>query len=129
MMHRIDRVMTWAFPVVVILLGVFYYSVNPGSDTFAIRCVWRDLTSTQCPACGLQRALHALLHGDLRSAIGYNYFFILSVPYALLVVLASWYNYGHVFDRLRRFVFCGRTLKAYACLYFGWWVVRNLLKV
>lgn len=125
-MGRIDRIMPYAFPIIVLLLCLLYYSVDPLSSSFSVKCVWKVLTGTQCPACGAQRALHCLLHGDIVKALEYNYFFILSVPYGMMAILVSWYNYNHVFDKLKGLVYSGRTLKVYAGLYLTWWVVRNV---
>ena len=124
---RVNRAMAFIFPVVLILLGLFYYFVNPNIQHFPIQCPWRLCTGTLCPACGSQRALHALAHGNIAQALSYNYFFILSIPYALLAVLVSWYNFRHRLDGLKRVVFHPITLKAYVVIFMLWWIVRNLL--
>lgn len=85
------------------------------------------LTGTQCPACGFQRAMSALVHGHVGQALSYNYFFILSIPYALIAVLVSWYNFNHRLDGLKRIAFHPTTLKVYVILFFAWWIARNLL--
>lgn len=128
-MGRIDRTMPYAIPVLLVLLGIFYYLVNPLTDKFPVRCVWLSLTGTTCPACGMQRAAHELVHGHLLAALRYNYFFLISVPYAVAVVLATWYNWHHSLDRLRAWCFHRYTLWAYVSLYFLWWVGRNVLGV
>ena len=35
-------------------------------------CLFLYFTGCYCPGCGTLRALHRLLHGDLRGAFGYN---------------------------------------------------------
>ena len=127
MRGKVDKIMTYAFPVILILLGAFYYFVNPNIQSFPIQCPWRMLTGTQCPSCGFQRALNALAHGHVCQALSYNYFFILSIPYALIAVLVSWYNFNHRLDGLKRIAFHPTTLKAYVILFFAWWIARNLL--
>lgn len=127
-MHvEVDKIMRYAFPLIVLIIVAFYYFVNPTLEAFPIRCVWHELTGTQCPSCGLQRAMYALTHARFMEALSYNYFFVVSIPYALLAVLVSWYNFNNVFDRLKFFVYHSYTLKAYATLFFLWWVVRNIL--
>lgn len=126
MMRRIDRIMPYAFPVLVIALVAFYYFVNPCVSSFHIKCIWKDMTGTQCPACGMQRALYALSHGHVLQALRYNYFFIVSVPYAFLAVLVSWYNHNGIFERLKVYVFHRNTLRAYVFVYFFWWIARNI---
>ena len=129
MLNRIDKIMSLAFPVIMILIGLFYYYVDPSTLHFPIQCPWRLCTGTLCPACGFQRALNALVHGNIAQALSYNYFFILSVPYALAVVLVSWYNFGHRLDGLKRIVFHPVALKSYVILFIAWWVIRNLLHI
>lgn len=121
--------MPYAFPIILVALGVFYYFVNPAVQQFPVKCSWRLLTGTSCPACGTQRAINALAHGHVLQALGYNYFFVLSIPYALIAVLVSWYNRGHRLDGLKRLAFHPVTLKAYVILFFAWWIIRNLLHI
>ena len=99
--------MALAFPVILILLGAVYYFVDPTSKMHLIQCPWRLLTGTLCPACGSQRALHAVVHGHW----------------------ISWYNFGNRLDGLKRIVFHPIVLRTYVVLFFAWWIVRNLLGI
>jgi hypothetical protein len=119
--------MAFLFPVILVLIGLFYYFANPLAQHFPIQCPWRLLTGTLCPACGSQRAMSALVHGHPLQALSYNYFFILSIPYALAVILVSWYNFGNRLDGLLRIVVHPIALRAYVVLFIAWWIARNLL--
>ena len=129
MLDRIDKIMSYAFPVILIIIGLFFYFVDPNTHGFPIKCPWRVCTGTLCPACGSQRALYALTHGHVAQALNYNYFFILSIPYALVAVLVTWYNFGNSLDGLKRIAFHPITLKSYVVLFVAWWVIRNLLHI
>ena len=48
-----------------------YYRLGPESGLYP-RCMFRQLTGLDCPGCGSQRAIHALLHGHVAEAWGYN---------------------------------------------------------
>ncbi len=128
-MDRIDKVMPYVFPLILAGLLVVYYLVDPMQMKVALPCPWRLLTHTQCPACGFQRALHAVMHGEFLKALRYNYFFVLSIPYAGMAILATWYNVGHVFDGLRKVVYHRYVLKGYIWAYFAWWILRNVMGV
>lgn len=128
-MDRVNKIMPYIFPLLLAAIVIFYYFVNPSMKLFPIKCVWHLLTGTDCPSCGMQRALHALTHGDLKEALRYNYFFVISIPYASLAILATWYNYNHIFDGLRNFVYHRYTLKTYIFIYFFWWIVRNIYNI
>lgn len=103
---------------------VVYYNIDPAQSAFAPKCAFRLLTGYDCPACGGQRALHALLHGRWRDALLFNPFLILSLPYAAAVCYASFCKSG-VAQSLNRFVRHRAVVWSYVALFFVWWVVRN----
>jgi len=49
-------------------------------------CLFHRITGLECPGCGMTRAFHAITHGQMLEAIGYN---LLSVPLfsAMAIVL------------------------------------------
>lgn len=128
-MDRVNKIMPYAFPFILLGLGLTFYFVNPSSSTHPVHCILRTITGFQCPACGMQRALHAMAHGHFAEALSYNYMFVLAVPYALMAVLATWYNVRHVFDGLQRIVYHRYTLKGYVIIILFWWVARNVLGI
>lgn len=121
--------MKYVFPVGLLLVCMFYYYFNPFDINFPIYCVWYQLTGLNCPACGTQRAIHALMYGHIVEAIKYNYFFFLSAPYACLAVLSTWYNDSHTFDVVKGVIFNNVTIRIYIFLFFAWWVLRNMLGI
>lgn len=44
------------------------------------QCPVHMLTGLQCPGCGAQRLIHALLHGDIVGAWHANAFLLLALP-------------------------------------------------
>jgi hypothetical protein len=52
-------------------------------------CPFRSVTGWWCPGCGSLRALHALTHGDVATAVDRNVLTVLAVP-ALIVAWAAW---------------------------------------
>jgi len=129
MKHRIDKMRPYLLPALLLVMLGFYYVVNPMMQNFPLQCIWRVLTGTQCPACGFQRAFHALVHGHPWEALSYNFFFIFSVPLVIMAILAEWYNWHHKFDGLKSFLHNRYTLKMYVVLYFGWWIIRNIFNI
>lgn len=55
-----------------VALVVFYGLVDPATSPFVPRCMFHTLTGLECPGCGSQRAIHALLRGDFVAAWEYN---------------------------------------------------------
>lgn len=124
------RIMPILFPAIIVVAGIIYYVFDPTIPTqFFPKCPFHWLTGWQCPACGIQRAFHALLHGHFLQALQYNYFFIISIPLLIGVILVEWYNQRHWFDKLERIVNHRITLHIYIILFFVWWIVRNILHI
>lgn len=114
--------------IVVILAAVvavvFYAFVNPIESRWAPQCSFYAITDYECPGCGLQRAIHSVLHGDFASAWSFNpfLFFIAPVGFCYLGVELS----GRRLQRLRRVMFSSYALCALIAVTIAWWIVRNL---
>lgn len=126
---KINKIMPYLFPIIMIGIMFVYYFIDPLQGSFPIHCMWKELTGSECPSCGTQRALHGLMHGEIIKALRFNFFFVISLPYAFIAVLCSWYNYNNIFNRIKLIVYDSRTLKLYVLFYFLWWIIRNLLKI
>lgn len=56
---------------------------NAADSPFA-PCIFHALTGWWCAGCGITRALHALVHGDIATAFGMNPLAMLLLPFAVL---------------------------------------------
>lgn len=77
----------------------------------------------------MQRFLHALLHGNLREAMSYNYYLVLVMPYLLLLLLRDLMPKGASRERLTRIVEHKILIGAYIATYVIWLFVRNILHI
>ncbi len=60
-----------------LLAGAAYVTaVDPGEGGLFLPCPFRTLTGWWCPGCGLTRATHHLLRGDLIQALRFNIFVV-----------------------------------------------------
>lgn len=77
-----------ALPVTVGCLAVgaagYVAARDPSSTANYPGCVVRSVTGLWCPGCGLTRAAHHLLNGDIGQALGYN---ALVIPVGLLLAI------------------------------------------
>lgn len=97
---------------------VYLYLVNPSESRILPPCLFFWATGFYCSGCGSLRATHSILHGRIGTAIGYNAFFVFSIP--LLVALV-------VFDYLQRpFRIDKRVIIVYLAIGVAFWILRNL---
>jgi hypothetical protein len=86
---------------------VFFF--NPATHAFFPVCQFHRLTGLNCPGCGMTRALYALLHGDLLTALRDNALFVLTL--AGLAMRSLWFG---------AIKFCGRPAGDFFPLKFLW---------
>lgn len=61
---------------VLVLLSFF----DPSSSAIFPPCPTNALTNLHCPGCGTLRAMHALLHGDVKEALSQNILAVIFIP-------------------------------------------------
>ncbi len=110
-----------------VLMMLFF--LDPSRYVLMPKCPFKLITGWSCPGCGIQRCLHALMHGRWTEALHYNYFLVYSLPYFLTVVYTEWGTKGIRQQRYKR-IFEGReAITLYCVLFIVWGIVRNVLKL
>ncbi len=127
--HCRTKTVLW---IVATLVGVaavlFYWHFDPLQTAWMPRCPFRLLTGWSCPACGNQRALHALLHGHPAEAWHFNRFLILSIPY-FAAVLWTTFSRGARARRWRPVFQHPQVIMAFFWLTVIWWIGRNIFGI
>lgn len=113
--------MAIALAAVAILL---FYGLNDPATMPAPRCLLKSIIGYDCPGCGAQRALHALLHGHIGQAWHYNPALFFLVPLAALYGVHEFLGYRN--RRLESLLYHPAMLYGLAAALLLWWVVRNL---
>lgn len=90
-MHLSRKIALSLGAVTLVALALLYAFVDPSSHLYP-RCVFLSLTGLQCPGCGSQRAIHALLTGHFSQAWHFNALLILAIPFIILLFFASWHK-------------------------------------
>lgn len=122
----------WQLPaiatVVAVVLAVIYYRYDPsqGGGWFP-RCGMYALTGLRCPGCGLQRAAHALLHGDVAAALRFNALLPFIVAALAASIYAEWRHDPS--SRLWRAVRHPATTIIIIVVMILWTIVRNFLGI
>ena len=86
-------------------------------------CMFRALTGYFCVGCGLTRALHALVHGDVAGALAMNPLGVLMLP--LMALMVAW-SQGWQPRVLRPLMDVAMEPKLWLWVLPGYWVARNL---
>jgi len=68
------------FSIVAISGSLLYFFFDPALSDFFPKCIFHSLTGLDCPGCGSQRAIHALLHGEVVKAADMNLLVVLFLP-------------------------------------------------
>ena len=109
---------------VLLVLGFIYYALDPTASTVFPQCPFRSFTGYKCPGCGSQRAIHALLNGDVAGAFRYNAFLMIAVPWIALCLYAESRRtrnprlYARLNSQLLIWLFLVTALL--------WWLLRNI---
>lgn len=97
---------------------VIYLAFNDPAKSPAPRCWFNALTGLQCPGCGSQRAVHAILHGHIAEAWHYNAALFFALPMCAVYALSP--------RRMRGILYSPVTMAAIAVAGIAWFVGRNI---
>ncbi|MBO5873418.1 MAG: DUF2752 domain-containing protein [Rikenellaceae bacterium] len=111
--------------VLLVLVGAVLFYVFVPSEYWP-RCWWLLLTGTKCPGCGTQRAIAALLSGDICGATSYNPILVVGIPYFLLSIWCDCGKNTHLKYRTRNLFFSAKALKITVIVIIAYWIGRNL---
>jgi len=106
-------------------LGVAYYFLDPGRLEWAPKCPLKMATGYDCPGCGSQRMIHALLHGDLAAALEANALMLILLPLIIVMAWVEWLK--HRYPRLHRVMFSTPMALGIGAAIILWWGLRNFI--
>lgn len=115
----------WIAAVAAIILVVAYFLIDPAQYVWMPKCPVKALTGYDCPGCGSQRLLHALLHGDIAGAWKANALLLLAMPYIALLALSSFFP--RRFPALTRRLNSAAAIAAAGGTIIAWGLLRNFL--
>ena len=109
---------------VLLVLGFIYYALDPATSSVFPQCTFFSLTGYKCPGCGSQRAIHALLNGNVKEAFGYNAMLLIAIPWIALCLFAE----GQRLRRPRLYERLNAPLLVWLFLVtvIAWWLLRNI---
>lgn len=102
------------------------YRYNPLQVDFYPRCILFVATGVYCPGCGVLRASHALLHGHVFTALGFNALFVVLLPFLLYAIAAQLLQAAYGRPVLRTGQLSGRNARALLWVFFAFTLLRNV---
>ncbi len=107
-----------------LVFGIIYYALDPSQSSMFPRCTFLSLTGYKCPGCGSQRAIHALLHGDVVGAFKYNALLLISIPWIALCLYAETQRIRN--PRLYTRINAPQLMWLFLITVLLWWLLRNI---
>lgn len=126
---KTKRVAVYGVAIFVALLLALIYVFNPAVTIWAPKCPFKLLTGWQCGGCGCQRAIHALLHGNIREAASYNLFLLYAIPYLMVLIAERAVLRGEIQMKVRKVAEHKYVVMFYVISYCVWMVIRNMLNI
>lgn len=123
MIKERKRIIVVAGIMLAVVVLCVYFFFDP-SGSFFPRCPFYVMTGWQCPGCGVQRAMHALLHGDVVAAWHFNAAVFLLFPVIVVLLSAEFLKEKH--PQFYWIVNSRNVLYGIAVTAVLWWVLRNL---
>ena len=109
---------------VLLVLGFIYYALDPTASAVFPRCTFLSLTGYKCPGCGSQRAIHALLHGDVVGVFRYNALLLVAIPWIALCLYAEGQRIRN--PRLYARLNAPLLIWLFLAILLLWWLLRNI---
>ena len=107
-----------------LVIGVIYFAIDPSTSGLFPRCTFLSLTGYKCPGCGTQRAIHALLHGDVAGAFKYNALLLVAIPWIALCLYAESRRLRN--PRLYARLNAPLLIWLFLAMVLLWWLLRNI---
>ncbi len=109
---------------VLLVFGFIYYALDPSTTGIFPRCGFLSLTGYKCPGCGGQRAVHALLRGDVVAAFKFNPILMIAIPWIVFCLFVESRRTRN--PRLYARFNPDLLLLVLLALIFVWWLLRNI---
>lgn len=104
--------------------GFIYYALDPSASSVFPQCTFLSLTGYKCPGCGSQRAIHALLHGNVADAFKFNAMLFIAIPWIVLCLFAESHRLRN--PRLYTRLNAPLLIWLFLAMVLIWWLLRNI---
>lgn len=112
-----------------VMMAILLFFFDPATTWYAPKCPIKILTGLSCPACGVQRFIHAFLHGNFAVALQFNYWLVLVLPYSIAFIIAWLLPKCKGKAWITSLVENPKVVGIYIASMVIWMIVRNILGI
>ncbi len=116
----------WGLGIFTGILLIVFFVFDPEKNLLFPPCLFHKLTGYQCPGCGIQRAVHHLLHFRLGQACHYNVLAVAALPLIALLIYLENLGGKRRFTKLHQRLTSSRFSIVVLGLILVYWVLRNM---
>ena len=89
--------------VILMAIVAIFYFFDPSESSYFIKCPLKAVSGYDCPGCGVQRAVHELLHFRILEAFKYNALFVISLPFCVFILMVHFFGRETMKRTVKRF--------------------------
>ena len=117
--------------IILLIIGgvvgcLLYKNIDPATSLYAPKCISYSLFNFICPGCGMQRAIHAILNGEILKAIYFNPLIVLSIPYILTLLVMDVFKLKCKLPKLYAILYGRKSIYVLLIILIVYVVLRNM---
>lgn len=113
--------------ILLIAGGIIYYLFSPEESSLFPQCPFHAVTGLDCPGCGSQRAVHHLLHLQIKEAFSSNPLLIIAIPYILICIYMEYFGGKEKYPYIRQSLYSRTAIYTVLLTIILFWIGRNLV--
>ena len=113
--------------ILLIAGGIIYYLFSPEESSLFPQCPVHAVTGLDCPGCGSQRAVHHLLHLQIKEAFSSNPLLIIAIPYILICIYMEYFGGKEKYPYIRQSLYSRTAIYTVLLTIILFWIGRNLV--
>ncbi len=112
--------------IVAVAGSLLYFLYDPSLSNFFPKCPFHSLTNLDCPGCGSQRSIHALLNGNIILAADFNLLVVVFLPVLMYSGAATVANVFFKQHWGQQLFYSPLVVKIILVTVVLFWILRNL---
>ena len=110
------------------VLYILYKKFDPSDSVYAPKCISYTTFNIICPGCGVQRAAHSILNGEMMKGIYFNPLIVLSIPYVLLLILMELFKFKYKLPKLYLTLYGEKSIWIVLVILVVYTLLRNIFQ-